>query len=158
MKKMVLGLALCLGLSQVVVAGKMEVKGLPENVKGALAWIKANPKKAAAIATGVTAVLAGGAYAGYVVYKNPAVKSACKATKDKTVAAGQYVGGKVVAGKDAVEASVKAHPYAYASGAVVAVIAAAVIAELATDKEAQLKLTNLWNKLFKKAATEEVVA
>ncbi len=180
MKKMILGLALCLGLSQVVVAQKEETRGLTEDTNAAMTWIKNNPKKAALIASGVVAVLAGSAYtitkiakfdgkdgkwakvkggtkeASYNIFVNPFVVA-----KDKTVAAGKFVGNKTVAGKDAVWTNMKNHKKLWIGvpAGVVAVIAAAVIADIATtDKESELRLTQLWNKLCKKAATEEVVA
>jgi hypothetical protein len=171
MKKIVLGLALCLGLSQVVVAEKMETKGLPEDAKGAMAWIKANPKKAAAIATSIAALLVGGTYTGIKIYKHDG--------KDGYVA--KFTGGmndtwnsftglfkkaeaattdEKATTDDAKETKswISSHKKTTISIAVVAVIAAAVIAEFATDEDSKLKLSNLWNKLFKKASTDEVVA
>ncbi len=164
MKKMILGLALCLGISQVVVAQKEETRGLTEDSKGIMTWIKNNPKKVALIALSV----AGSAYtiskiaqfdgkdgkwakvkggtkeASYNIFVNPFVVA-----KDKTVA-----------GSDAIWANMKNHKKLWIGvpAGVVAVIAAAVIAEYTADEDSYLKVTNLWNKLCKKAATEEVVA
>jgi hypothetical protein len=164
MKKMILGLALCLGLSQVVVAEKTTVKGLPEDAKGAMAWIKAHPKTTAAI----VAALTYGTFAAVEIYKADgkdgkfakAKAGAWEAAKDLTVYPAGWVAGKAVASKDAVWENMKAHTRLWVGipAGVVAVIAAAVIADIATtDKEAQTRLTNIWNKLFKKAAkTEEV--
>ena len=170
MKKMILGLTLCLGLSQVVIAGKTEVRGLPEDAKGAIAWIKNNPKKAAAIGTAIAAILTYGVTAGVEIYKSEEdtkwekVKDgALEAAKDLSVYPAEWAWGKAVAGTDAVWENMKNHKKLWIGipAGVVAVIAAAVIADFATtDKEAQLKLTQLWNKLFKKASTAstEVVA
>lgn len=167
MKKIVLGLALCLGLSQVVVAEKTEVRGL----NAAFTWIKNNPKKAAAIGTAIVAALTYGTFAGVEIYKADGTKGKLakvrtgltEAAKDLSVYPAQLVAKEVVAGKDAVVANMKAHPrwWIGVPAGVVAVIVAAVIAEYTTDKDFQLKLSNLWNKYIssKKApSTEEVVA
>ena len=81
-------------------------------------------------------------------------------SKDKTVAASKFVGNKTVAGKDAVVANMKNHKKLWIGipAGVLAIIAAAVIAEYTADEDSYLKVTNLWNKLLKKASTEEVVA
>ena len=49
MKKIVLGLALCLGLSQVAVAEKPAVRGLSDDAKTYVAWMQNHPYKTAAI-------------------------------------------------------------------------------------------------------------
>ncbi|MFH1254021.1 MAG: hypothetical protein V1646_01160 [bacterium] len=179
MKKMILGLALCLGLSQVVVAQKEETRGLTEDTNAAMAWIKNNPKKVAVIAASVVAVVGVATYAGVNIRNAEADKDAkwAKTTrvknglyngfvnpfvvaKDKTVAAGKFVGNKTVAGKDAVVANMKNHKKLWIGipAGVLAIVAAAVIAEYTADEDSYLKVTNLWNKLLKKASTEEVVA
>lgn len=176
---MILGLALCLGLSQVVVAQKEETRGLTEDTNAAMTWIKNNPKKLAVIVASVAAVAGVAIYAGKNIRNAEADKDAkwAKTTKvknglyngfvnplvvakDKTVAAGKFVGNKTVAGKDATFKFVKEHKLALGIPAgVLAIVAAAVIADIATtDKEAELRITQLWNKLLKKASTEEVVA
>jgi hypothetical protein len=163
MKRMILGLALCLGISQVAVAQR-EVSMTEE---GALAWIKNNPKKAIAIGAAVAATLT---YAGFAVVeickadgkdgKVAKAKAGLKNAASDCIFPVKWVAGKAVAGKDAAVANMKAHSRLWIGvpAGVVAIIAAAVIAELVTDEESNLRVTNLWNKLFKKAAKEEVVA
>ncbi len=167
MKKMILGLALCLGLSQVVVAQKEETRGLTEDTNAAMTWIKNNPKKAIAIGAAIAATLTYGITAGVEIYKADATKGkvarakagALEAAKDLSVYPAQFAWDNAVAGKNIVVKKVQEHPiFAGVSTAVVAVIAAAVIAELTADEDSKLKVTNLWNKLIKKASTEEVVA
>lgn len=171
MKKMILGLALCFGLSNIAVAADNGSVNLTDKeTKGALAWIKNNPKKAALIAAGLASVLAGATYttvkivkfdgkdgkwakvkggtkeAMYNIFVSPVV-----ATGNGFKAAGKWTKDKAVSCKDACVA----HPYITVSGATLIILAASVIADYATtDKEAQMRITQLWNKLFGK----EVVA
>jgi len=172
MKKMILGLALCLGLSQVAVAQKEEAKNLTENTNAAVTWIKNNPKKFAALAASAVTLVGAVIYASYNVYKAEADKDAkwAKTTRVKNglyngfispvVTSGKFVGNKAVAGKDAIVANMKNHKKLWIGipTGVLAIVVAAAIAEYTTDKESNLRITNLWNKLFKKASTEEVVA
>lgn len=169
MKKMILGLALCLGLSQAAVAQKdFSLAQLTEKeTQGALAWIKNNPKKSIAIGAAIAATLTYGSFAAVEIYKadgkdgkwQKTKTGLTEAAKDLSVYPARFALKKTVAGKDWVVSGVKAHPvWTGVSTAVVVVIAAAVIAELTTDEESNLRVTNLWNKLFKKSSTEEVVA
>lgn len=164
MKKMILGLALCLGLSQVAVAQKdLGLAQLTEKeAKGIAAWIKNNPKKATAIGAAITAALTYTGFAIAATVKNTDKKEGFWARGAAGAAQpAKWIAGKAVASKDAVWTNMKNHKKLWIGvpAGVVAVIAAAVIADIATtDKEAETRLTQLWNKLFKKASTEEVVA
>jgi hypothetical protein len=176
MKKIVLGLALCLGLSQVVVAEKLETKGLPTSTKGAMAWIKANPVKAGFIAAGITAALAGTAYTGYemVTFKTDKtgffsvawakIKGGAETTFHNAKKVFKREEKELTAEEKAAQKEVKSlyanHKTAFlVSGAVLVVIAAAVIADIATtDKDAQTRMAQLWNKLFSKNSDNTVVA
>jgi len=171
MKKIVLGLALCLGLSQVAVAEEVETKGLQEDTNAAMAWIKAHPTAVKAIAASIATILAAGVvYTGVEIYRHDGkdgkmakvrggIKDAAGtfarpfvATGKGLASAGRSAGSKIVAGKDAVLTNMKNHYIVWgcSSAAVVSLIAAAVIAEFATDEDSQLKLSNLWKKFFSK--------
>jgi hypothetical protein len=163
MKKMILGLALCLGLSQVAVAQKdLGLAQLTEKeTKGAIAWIKNNPKKAAAIGAAITAALTYSGFAIAATVKNADKKEGFWARGAAGAAQpAKSAWNKTVAGKDWAVKNVKALPiWADVSAAVVIVIAAAVIADFATtDKEAEMRITKALKKLLKKASKEEVVA
>lgn len=175
MKNMVLGLALCLGLSQVAVAAKKDISFSEKEVKGAVTWIKANPKKAALIATSIAAAAGLTAYAGYNiatsneggvwgktkdglattgynVFVNPFVFA-----KDKAFDAAGWTKDKAIAGKDL------AYEYrkglGISSAVVVAVIAAALIADYATtDKEAEMRIQKAWKKLIEKKVAKPAIA
>ena len=166
MKKMIMGLALCLGMSQVVAADTTEISLSDKEVKGAMAWIKEHPRTVAAIAAGL--VTAG--YVGYNIrssnvegkwartkdglhsaFINPLVSA-----KNGVVGAAAWTKNKAYAGKDLV----CRHPWAFGvPTAVVAVIAAFAIADYATtDKEAETRIKHAWKKLFSKKAENPVVA
>ncbi len=169
MKKMILCLGLCFGLSQVAVAGDDISLDLTEKeTKGAIAWIKNNPKKVAAIVASASVIV----YSLCKIYNAEADKDAkwakttkiknglyngfvtpAKNTWERASKAGKWTTDKAKAGKNAVVENFKAHKKLWIgipSAVAVIVLAEAIAHYTEMDKVAKDKIVELWNKLFSK--------
>jgi hypothetical protein len=165
MKKIILGLGLCFGLSQVAVAVDEVSFNLSEDEsQGVVSWIKNNPKKFAALVASASAL----GYLTYKIYQAEAgqtgegeaavsagwrgkVQNGLYDATAPLTSAGQSVANAAVYARDGVGGNMKAHKKWWIGipSAVSVVVLAAVIANYTEmDKVAKDQFVALWNKFF----------